>query len=70
MNAESLNSLLEKYPDDLVLKILTKTGLHYEAKDIKVFTDSISFIDKFDNEILITISEISQVEIKNTKEGR
>ena len=54
------NQALKQFEGKKV-KILTKFDIHYSATNIKVYDSSISFTDKFGNEVLLATSEISQI---------
>lgn len=41
--------------------LLTKSDFCYTAEIVDVFADSVSFLDKFGNEILLSFDELKQV---------
>lgn len=56
----SLRDILKKHENKKIL-VFTKSNLHYKTKNLKVFENFVTFTDKFDNEITLTISEVAQV---------
>lgn len=46
---------------DKEILILTKSNLHYRIKGFDVFEDSICFLDKYGDEVVLAISEIAQI---------
>lgn len=62
INQSGMLTLLRKYElANVPIYILTKSGLHYFANSLRVFEDSIFFLDKHGDEVLLSLSEILQV---------
>ena len=45
------------------IHILTKNNLHYNTSNLKISTSSAYFTDKYNNEILLALSEIMKIEV-------
>lgn len=57
-----MKKILNSYKDkDKNILLITQQDFHYTASIVKVYDDSVLFLDKFKNEILLKFEQIKQV---------